>query len=733
MGVFKDVKKAVKKATDPIVKPAVKAVKSVGTGLDKAIEALGEGLTNGLKAVKDGAKEIGKVLDDVVKVVKPYVEYYVINAALVSMGVPPVYAAPMASAAHTMAKGGTPEEALKSAATTALVQNVSKGVSDSMTEANKAATAAGKPPVYTATQISAAASAAGSAVATAAVGGSPEDIIKGAGIGGVSGTVATEVYKQTGSLAAANAARTSTAAVLQGVELKEAILQGASAATVGYLQQIQEEEREFERIRQAGQADYDAYTKRVDDYNAAVRGLEGATTQEEADYYKATIDAALNDINRYSEAIGRTNQALADKRATLDGLNQKAKEEAQKTEFDFRERTQAALEAESQQRQALEDELSRMFAEIEGRRYEGVDIAAGQLPLGIEESVKTVPLLNESLAGQTENNDEIRRSIRGIDNEGNQYTYDIVIDKQTGEVGYEYGNRGVGATRPNLRTPEGIMRIDIEGVAPPSEFSDFQPSLTEEELEAINVSARGGRAGALRGVAESYLFEQELAGFEQELQAAASEAERIASRAEFVRQQRDRLAKTQRLSGTARSQIDAELESILDEYEAAKGEAGRKAATKERIVASQQERAGRVSDEEVMRLLGLSPEEGSRYGLSIGGGGEGIGGLPEGITEAPEEPLEGEMELGGGEGEGEPTEFEEQRFDAQGRPILSTVRIRPTVQRQDRQTPGIPSRVTGEALAGILGEKEPLFGGDEDEQQAVWNRRSLRLRKALGL
>jgi hypothetical protein len=41
--------------------------------------------------------------------------------------------------------------------------------------------------------------------------------------------------------------------------------------------------------------------------------------------------------------------------------------------------------------------------------------------------------------------------------------------------------------------------------------------------------------------------------------------------------------------------------------------------------------------------------------------------------------------------------------------------------------------VTGEALASILGEKEPLFGGDEDEQRAVWNRRSLRLRKALGL
>jgi hypothetical protein len=49
------------------------------------------------------------------------------------------------------------------------------------------------------------------------------------------------------------------------------------------------------------------------------------------------------------------------------------------------------------------------------------------------------------------------------------------------------------------------------------------------------------------------------------------------------------------------------------------------------------------------------------------------------------------------------------------------------------ETPGISQRVTGEALAGILGEKEPLFGGDEDEQRAVWNRRSLRLRNALGI
>ena len=710
--------------------------------VERAVKKVGDAVVDTVKKtadfIGDTIKKTADFVSDAYKVVKPFVEYYVINAIFISMGIPPVYAAPMASATHTLANGGSPEDALKAAATTAAVQNVSKGVTDSMNEANKAAAAAGKPPVYTATQISAAASAAGSAVATAAAGGSPEDILKGAGIGAVSGAAATEVYKQTGSLAAANAARTTTASVLQGVELKDAILQGASAATVGYLQQIQEEEREYERIRQSAQPAYDAYMKRVDDYNAAVKGLEGAKTQEEADYYKATIDAAVKDINRYSEEIGKVNQVLADRKAKLDELTKKAQEEAKKTEFDFRERTQAALQTEEQQRQALEQELSRMIAETEGRRYEGIDIAAGELPFGIDESIKTVPLLNESLIGQTENNDEIRRSIEGTDNSGNKYTYDIVIDKQTGEIGYEYGTTGEGgasvvysASRPNMRTPEGALRIDIEGVAPPSEFSDFQPSLTETELEAINAAARGGRAGALRGATENYLFEQELAGFEQELQAAASEAERIASRADFVRQQRERLASAQRLPGTLQAQIDAELEAILDEYESAKGEAGRKAATKERVVASQQERAGRVSDEEVMRLLGLSPEEGERYGLRVGGGGEGVGGLPEGITEAPEEPLEGEMELGGGEGEGEPTE---QRFDAQGRPITSVATVRPRVEREGRgQTPGIPSRVTGEALVGILGEKEPLFGGDEDDQRAVWNRRSLRLRKALGL
>lgn len=43
-----------------------------------------------------------------------------------------------------------------------------------------------------------------------------------------------------------------------------------------------------------------------------------------------------------------------------------------------------------------------------------------------------------------------------------------------------------------------------------------------------------------------------------------------------------------------------------------------------------------------------------------------------------------------------------------------------------------PREISG-SVTGIIGKKQPMFGGDEDEQSAEWNRRSLRLRKVLGL
>lgn len=68
----------------------------------------------------------------------------------------------------------------------------------------------------------------------------------------------------------------------------------------------------------------------------------------------------------------------------------------------------------------------------------------------------------------------------------------------------------------------------------------------------------------------------------------------------------------------------------------------------------------------------------------------------------------------------------------------STLDLAPTVTRGTpstitREPRSISPRVTGEALSGLLKPKEPLFGGDEDAQRAVWNRRSLRLRRSLGI
>jgi hypothetical protein len=240
--------------------------------------------------------------------------------------------------------------------------------------------------------------------------------------------------------------------------------------------------------------------------------------------------------------------------------------------------------------------------------------------------------------------------------------------------------------------------------------------------------------------AEQRRFEQEQADFEKELEAlesdlnkAESEKQIVQNRQQFVAAQRERLAQRGRFTGTLQQQVDAEINDLLDQYEAAQERASTAATRREGLAAPQQIRPGGqgISDEDVIRLLGLDESEAGRYGFEIGDvvGGDAGGkeGVEEPAFEPEEQPPEGEMELGGGEGEGEPPTT---RFDAQGRPVAVSV-----IREGGREagTPAISTRVTGEALEGILGEKEPLFGGDEDEQRAVWNRRSLRLRKALGL
>jgi hypothetical protein len=125
---------------------------------------------------------------------------------------------------------------------------------------------------------------------------------------------------------------------------------------------------------------------------------------------------------------------------------------------------------------------------------------------------------------------------------------------------------------------------------------------------------------------------------------------------------------------------------------------------------------GEISDEEILELVRLgmdraeAPDEELPEGEMELGGGEG-----EGIPE-------GEMELGGGEGEGEP-------------PVTPRVTMPPVVADRisRRGAASLTSRQVGQGYSAIVGDKEPTFGGDPGQQQEVWNQRSLRLRKALGL
>jgi len=112
----------------------------------------------------------------------------------------------------------------------------------------------------------------------------------------------------------------------------------------------------------------------------------------------------------------------------------------------------------------------------------------------------------------------------------------------------------------------------------------------------------------------------------------------------------------------------------------------------------------------------------------------------------------GEGEGGGGDGEGDgalteaPTPIEE-LTDAELLQELerlvseetsapeALLDVRSAIVRRPRTRGGITvsPRATGQGAAAIVGDKEPIFGGEPDQQQEVWNERSLRLRKALGL
>jgi hypothetical protein len=147
-----------------------------------------------------------------------------------------------------------------------------------------------------------------------------------------------------------------------------------------------------------------------------------------------------------------------------------------------------------------------------------------------------------------------------------------------------------------------------------------------------------------------------------------------------------------------------------------------------------------ITDEDIIRIIqgemgeasggegeGLPGEEGAGPGEGEEGAGPGAGEEGEGEGAGGEGGGIGEAE---GEGAGEGGTVEEVAPTSTDIvPTITTVSSRTFT----RPAEGAPYRVTGMDESGILGRKQPLFGGDEDLQRAEWNRRSLRLRRLLGL
>jgi hypothetical protein len=264
----------------------------------------------------------------------------------------------------------------------------------------------------------------------------------------------------------------------------------------------------------------------------------------------------------------------------------------------------------------------------------------------------------------------------------------------------------------------------------------------------------GGRGGDAEGQAGGFYGEideldRQIADLERAVAEAENEAKVAQERQKFITSQRERLS--DRLSGETRSAIDAEIALLISQYERAKDAA-------ERGRTNIQGTKDTARSEELTGILGDTGGGGgdNTRGPSTGGpdtggpgtGGPGTGGPGTGGPGSGGRGGGGGGGSGGGAGggtgpsvgpdagpdfgpEGDFTDTtNEPESESPRTPISTIVTLRTPEERFVRT---VSPRITGEALAGILGAKKPLFGGDEDAQRAIWNRRSLRLRRALGL
>ena len=281
---------------------------------------------------------------------------------------------------------------------------------------------------------------------------------------------------------------------------------------------------------------------------------------------------------------------------------------------------------------------------------------------------------------------------------------------------------------------EQLQPVELKpGTAAPEEEGVSGEAGTPGGLTAEQIQRRAEERDRL----VTRIVQEELDRLDREPQQAEAQRMQTAQNLKRAQEQAQRLSRPELYSGLGPDIQDA-LEAELVDLEAAASEAerAREAAAAEREGIGAVQRGEKTfSDEDLYSYLqtGELPSRGGEGETAPGTTGAGTGGALDegegpGAGETGTGPGAGEEGAGiggggtGGEGSGE-----------------VTTRLSPSLIF-DRETGGRPettpfsSRVTGEALASILGEKEPLFGGDDDEQRAVWNRRSLKLlSRALGL
>lgn len=331
--------------------------------------------------------------------------------------------------------------------------------------------------------------------------------------------------------------------------------------------------------------------------------------------------------------------------------------------------------------------------------------------------------------------------LTGVRDDGSRYYYNM-FEYSDGEVSFEYNQTDISSNplsqRQELKFGDGLSTMVITASStqpdfrddptkglPSSEYIEEIAPILPETFDPLVIPE------SVKTATTQNIIEQELARLEAELKALNEPI----SAYERAQTQYERLSDlpTRTIDEELQGQLEDELASL--ERQAAEGRAKISDVEGERGLAETigAEGGRTLTDEEMLNYLETGDLPADLYGTTKGkaeGSPEGVPeGTPEGSLEgAPEGSPEG-VEGGtgeGGEGEGEggltttTTPLSPVLIFNQGLPARS-------------QTEPYATRVTGDTLASILGEKEPLFTGEDEDQRAVWNRRSLRLRRALGI